>query len=534
MIVDLGQPGPQEDVRADVCIVGAGAAGITLARALSGSGLSICLVESGGLKSDPQVEALNEGESCGHVVEFTEGRARGLGGTTTKWTGRCTPFDPEDLEPRDWLPSALWPIPYDEVARYHQSAQIYCGFPWRWSPDARVIARLSPPPVPRFAASRVSPFVWRYAPRGARRYQDWGKRFRRPLRTAHDTRVMLNATLTEFHVSSDDPDRIDAITVRALSGAAARVSARVFVLCCGGVEYPALLLEGKRATGAAFGDSGDQVGRCFQQHVRGVIATVDVDRAGSRRLQELFNVFLRTGGVQHEIGFRLSSEIQRAERLLNASAFMSYVSDPASGWDSAKKAGDALLESRFDAVWPNLGRAATRPWPVIENLFRRGTDRHAFLATERIEVVVDLEQEPDPESRVTLSDRRDAFGRGLPRVDWRINERERTTAARFAAVLRDEFQRLGLGAVKPAAWLDPATPLAEAPVTGTHHHMATTRMSETASNGVVDRNCKVHDMANLYVGGCSVFATGGHANPTFMIVALALRLADHLRATLSG
>jgi choline dehydrogenase-like flavoprotein len=526
MIADLSSLGPRGDVACDVCIVGAGAAGVTLARELQGSGLDVCLVESGGPEVEPASEALSEGDSVGRPIALVEGRARAFGGSSWKWTGRCAVLDPLDFEPRPWVRRSGWPIDHAALAPYYRRAEPYCGFEAPWTDDEASPAGETTPGSP------LAPFLWRYAPQGKRVYVNFGKTQRRALEEAADVRVFLHAHLTAFEVAAGR-DRVEAIVVRALGGAAARITARAFALSCGGIANPVLLLHGARSTGAAFGDGGGQVGRCFQQHPRGVIATVEADAAQSARLQRNFNIFAARRGLQREVGWALTPQLQRAERLLNASVIAVYHADPRSGWQSAKA---VLSDVRAGRLAPDLGAKLARiaaDAGVAKNALRRAAGRHAILETERIDLVVDVEQEPDPESRIVLSDRTDRFGVPLPRVDWRISELERRTSARFAALLQTEIESRGLGRVVLQDWLDPARPLAEARLVETYHHLGATRMSADASSGVVDADCKVHGMANLYVAGGSVFPTGGHANPTFTIVALALRLADRLKATLA-
>jgi choline dehydrogenase-like flavoprotein len=325
---------------------------------------------------------------------------------------------------------------------------------------------------------------------------------------------------------------VSAVRLRSLEGNAARLQARAFVLCCGGVGNARTLLEGARTTGAAFG--GAQVGRFFQQHSRGVIATLQADEAQSARLQRMLNIFRPVGGAQHEIGLALSHDAQKAERLLNASAIVVYEEDPDSGWESAKAVWRRLRAGQVHPeILKKLKNVASEADRVTENVLRRAAGR-TIVRARRIAVLVDLEQAPDPESRITLSDKLDAFGAPLPKVDWRLSELERRTALRFATHIKTEVERLGLAEVALEDWLTSSAPMAETPLRETFHHIGATRMSETAAQGVVDRDCKVHGFSNLYVAGSSVFPTGGHANPTFTIVALAARLADHLRGAMQG
>lgn len=532
MIADLSSLGAEARIECDVCVVGSGAAGATLAHELIGSGLKVCLLESGGLEPEPEALALNEGLVVGRPMSLTASRSRGLGGTTALWTGRCAPLDEIDFEPRDWTPESGWPFPRATLDPYYARAQDYCGFTSPWSDDRAVLRTVPEASLPAFDEDALKLFVWRYAPQGNRVYVNWGKRLRPAFASSDEVRVLLHATVVGFEVSPDGA-QIESVLARSPSGATARVKARAVALCCGGIGNATLLLEGARATGASFGDAGGRVGRFFQQHPRASIAAVEADAAQSKTLQRMFNIFATRRSIQYEIGWALSSEIQRAERLLNASVIAVYEADPASAWESAKALGAGLRRGRLgpDAAG-KVARALRGAPEVTRNALRRLVDEHALLTTRRIDLVIDLEQVPEAESRITLAPHRDAHGGPVPVVDWRLSELERRTAARFAEILQGEFSRLGLGRVAPASWLADGSPLDGSPLTEVFHHIGATRMSDDAQKGVVDADTRVHGMSNLYVSGCSVFPTGGHANPTFSIVALAIRLADHLKATL--
>jgi choline dehydrogenase-like flavoprotein len=167
---------------------------------------------------------------------------------------------------------------------------------------------------------------------------------------------------------------------------------------------------------------------------------------------------------------------------------------------------------------------------VAVNLGRRLVlGQPAILVDPIITILVDLEQDPNPDSRVTLSAQRDRLGMMRAKVDWKISETERRTARLFNGYIAEELKRLGLGETDASPWLTSQSPLRDDELYGTYHHIGTTRMSKDPRDGVVNEDCRSHGIQNLYFAGCSVFPTGGHANPTFTIAALAIRLADHLR-----
>ena len=524
MIVDLASDDLDAEISADICIVGAGAAGVTLALELSARGRSVVLLESGGLAEEAASQTLSEGESVGHPMALEYGRYRVLGGSTTHWTGRCAKLDPIDFQARDWTPYSGWPFGRDVLESYYARAARYCGFTEPWVADDAIPATLGLT-LPAFDPARVEPFAWRYAPqREIRRYRDWGRDYQDDLRQRDNIRVLLHANLVDIEPAPSG-ERVVAAHAASLNGKRVRVQAESFVLCCGGVENARLLLHAAEAHPHTLIANPDMVGRFFMQHPRGKIAALDAEPATARQLQDMFNVFSRRSGAQYEIGFALPESVQRQERLLNASVILLYEADPQSAWEKLKRAAQAR---RPESVGDLLG-ALTNPGEIARNLVRRVLQgRHPVLETRAIDVIIDLEQAPDPDSRLSLADQRDALGLKRVRVDWRIGEMERRTSARFAALLAGEFERLGLGRLRLAPWLDDSGPIPAEALGGTYHHIGATRMAAGAASGVVDSDCKVYGADNLYVQGCSVFPTGGHANPTLTIVAVALRQADIL------
>jgi choline dehydrogenase-like flavoprotein len=274
------------------------------------------------------------------------------------------------------------------------------------------------------------------------------------------------------------------------------------------------------------------IGRFFMQHPRGVIGKLETSPATALALQDRYNIFQVTHGLQYEVGLALSEAAQREHGLLNASAILTYEADPDSGWEATKR----LIGASEDGGrrTGDIGRLLRDPMSAARNLWRRGVQkRHAGFPVTAINVLIDLEQRPDPESRITLTDERDRLGMRKASVDWRLAEQERHTAAVFADILRRFFGETGVGRMRSEPWLQETGPIGDE-LAGTYHHIATLRMSTGPESGVVDADCMVHGTDNLFVAGCAVFPTGGHANPTFTIIALALRLADRLRSRLSG
>ncbi|MYL96727.1 hypothetical protein GR702_02925 [Novosphingobium sp. FGD1] len=523
---------PAGQLQYDVCLIGAGAAGISIAQALAGSRFSICLLESGSGSAEAETQRLYEGEVAGHSMTMDTGRYRVLGGSTSRWTGRCGKLDAIDFQARAWVPHSGWPIGLEDLEPYYEAARAVCGFRRAWQDDSLAASALGLEPI---TDPRLRNFIWRYAPLGSRLYRNWGVEYDAVLKSAENIDAVLHANVTRWHAPAGGK-RVEAVTVSTLEGKQAVIKANLFVLCAGGLESARLLLSSAEDVPGGLGAAMPMVGRFFMQHPRGSIGRLHTNASAAKVLQDRLAIFATRMGLQYESGFALSAKEQQESELLNASVILTYEADPDCGWEAFKElAGIAPDEGARGYGRSGAAlRLARDPGSAVSNLWRRGWQkRHAAFPVRGIDLVIDLEQKPDPESRVTLCDDRDRLGMRRARVAWRVNEEERRTSLRFAEILSDHFEATGIGHVEKADWLFDQGSIGDE-LSGTYHHIATLRMSEGPESGVVDANCQVHGVDNLFVASCATFSTGGHVNPTFTIVALALRLADHIRDRLVG
>ena len=537
MIEDLRDLPHGTTVAADVCVLGAGAAGITITRELARSALRVCLVEGGGMKYEfPDSQLLYQGDNVGVPVSFLGGRLRFFGGTTNHWGGRCAPLEEIDFRRRGWVPHSGWPISRADMDSYYVRAQKIAGFTTPWRSDADTMAYMKVA-LPATTDQWIKPFLWRYAPamKDALVW-NWAIAYRQELRESSNVRVLLHANFTGF-ATEDRRTRVHSMTVASLNGVTATIKAKCFVLCCGGIENARLLLLGEAQNSGAFGNENDLVGRFFMQHPRGPAGLI-VSPKRMSAVQEQFNILRDPDGLQVEIGLALSPESQEKEQLLNCSAVLQYRGDPESGVTAAQDIWRSLLTGRWA---PNMGEKAALIAGDF-SAFMQSVEHRASsgrsLAKDGAEgipsrsaiILIDLEQAPDPESRITLAEERDALGLRRARANWRLGELERRSAKQFISYIAADFARLGIGRCRIEPWLENSSiPIADA-LNETYHYIGTTRMADDPHEGVVDSNCAVHGMKNLYVAGSSVFPTAGQANPTFTLVALALRLADQINA----
>lgn len=520
-IDDLRQLHDGAVLDADVCIVGTGPAGWAIATALSGSGLRVLILESGGLDEEPAAAALNAIRDVG--TPTFNGRTRAFGGTSREWFGRCVPFDEIDFEQRSWVPSSGWPLAPRELQPYVTRAAERLGAT-RWTRDERPPPPGWPAPGPAVDRERLSPVWWQDTiplDSGAALFGD----------RSSEARVLLHATVT--HLDTDPDARVvRSVEVACAPDHRARIRTRLAVLCAGGLENARILLYSNRVRPAGLGNDRDLVGRYLIDHPRDPAISVRIDRRDERAFRRLFGPHRLTlpTGARHafRLGLGLSPELQRAKRLLNAAAIVEEI-----GAESDPVASILRLRQGEVAHWRADARNIVgAPLTAARAVRAMVADDVSPRTVQAMGFELISEQIPDPDSRIRLSGERDPLGLPLGEVDWRVHDLELESQVALAREIDTQLQHLGLARPQLADWILDRTGRAPSLTDGCHP-AGTTRMASDPGRGVVDEDCRVHGVENLYVAGGSVFPTTGHANPTLMIVALAIRLADHVRATLA-
>lgn len=511
---------------ADVCVIGAGAAGIAIAAELDGCGLRVTVLESGRRAFDERTQALYRGAVVGLAHGGMHGyRYRVFGGSTTRWAGQALPLSEVDFADRDWVPGSGWPLDGRTLAPYYRRAAELMAIPPFAAAEARAWpAALAPPP--EFDPELVSAQFSQFSPS-----PDFAAVFGARLETSANVEVVLGANVTEL-VPDPAASGLDSVTARSLAGRRLELRATWFVLCSGGLEVPRLLLSSDRYCDGGVGNGHDLVGRYFQDHPGIEIGTV-VPRDAAR-WRRTFRP-RRAARVKYAPLFSAAPELQRRERLVNAAGMVKFGGRAASDV-AAKTLLRALGRSQFSAQAraeaPAAARALLRnPGPVVRAAGRRYVLRQPGYETSGTPTLVTGgEQAPNPESRVRLGAERDELGLRRLQLDWRVTELDLRSWRRFAEVVAAEFERLGWGGVELDPGLLPDDPAAVTGLVDSGHHMGTTRMAADPARGVVDAECRVHGFQNLFIASSAVFPTGGFSNPTFTIIALALRLADRIKA----
>lgn len=525
MIGPLDSDGELPILEADICVVGAGAVGLAFAAQFMRSPWRVLVLESGLKEPDSTAEDLNVLIPAGLPHEgWRDGRVRAFGGTTLAWDGQLVPMRASEAQERPWVPGSGWPLTVGELQPYYRRVEHLLrteGPPY----DLTAWPRLGMPPL----ELDESLLRVRFAQGAPRIRRNFGVLLRRALERSNNITVLLDATATA--VRCGPHGRCEAVDVRTRSGLQRQVRARWFVLANGGIETARLLLASPSPDGRGVANSSDTVGRYFQDHVSWWAGELHPN--ARRRVQNIFDPRY-INGIRHSLQLEPTDELMRRQGWLNAMAQIAFELPEAEGWLEVRRllrslqAGKVQLPSRDESL-----AMARGSWGLSRLLLTRVVaQRRRSPNSGSIRLVVNVEQAPNPESRVQLSSELDSFGMPRARLNWQLGELESRTLTGFAQVVAGELERLNLGTVQ----------LAQAPDFGSRdilgaakdmfHHMGTTRMSRLPKDGVTRHDLRCHDVDNLYIAGPSVFPAGGIASPTFTALALCIRLADHLKTRL--
>ncbi len=517
-------------VSSTVCIIGAGVAGITLALELDKAGVDVCVLESGGYHADDDTRDLYRGENIGMPYSFADGcRSRYLGGSSNCWGGWCRPLDPWDFERRPWVAHSGWPFGADELApwyaRTHPLLQLgpqNFDPAWWEAQTGRHDVRRYP-----FATGNIRDTVSQFSPPVR-----FGKIYREGLRATNNVRVYLYANVVNIDTNAEATE-VTGVEVATLTGKRITVSAKIFVLATGGIENARLLLASNRVQTCGLGNGHDLVGRFFMDHPRLMTASVRFAPQWARnKLYDIKyhyqNAAVSAGGQYFSSQFALTREVLEREGLLNSRVwfFSLFHGEGSPGAAALIRCKEALLhkDQPGRSISRDLRTMLANPVDTVGFGLTRLFQWRPLIKEVKMQAIV--EAEPNRNSRVTLSEQRDQLGLPRVKVDWRLTELVQRTFDRTFGLLGQELETMGVAQVRLDAPLEGhAWPMG---LEGTWHHMGTTRMHDSPREGVVDRNLKVHGIANLYIAGSSVFPTVGANFPTITIAALTLRLGSHL------
>lgn len=516
MHFDLRELAPESVIEGDICIVGAGAAGLSLALEFDGSPVRVVLLEGGGFEHENKLQDLYCGPTTGQpYYPLTASRLHYFGGTTGLWGGQCSPLDDIDFVSRPWVEHSGWPIKRADLDSYYMRAhQLLSLGAYDYDVSAFLkkrsdLAELLP------ANHSVYSKLWRFVPPSL---LNFNQRFKSALLKSKNITLYTHANATKILVD-ETASRVTGISVTNHAGRPQSVRAKKYALCCCAIQNARLLLASNDRTTAGLGNDHDHVGRYFMEHVELKAAELWLRNATPLKLYH----------------YRYAETVARAELAITAE----------------KQAEHAILNGTASLMPLNLAHEIK---PMIEiwsdedsrkNLARLVADREDADARARkmnrvqrhlehkaYELFIRLEQAPNRNSRVELDAQLDPLGMPRAKLHWELTSLEKHSLRNICQLIGHQVGIADVGRVRLLEYLWDENDRTWPSFTGAGwHHIGTTRMSDDPKTGVVDRDCRVHAIDNLYIAGSSCFPTSGAVNPTFSIIALTLRLADHLKQT---
>jgi hypothetical protein len=559
MIEDFSSLSEEIHIHAELAVIGSGPAGIVVALEASKHGISVVLLESGKRFYDPAVQELSEAAEWDHSRHAPLSMAvrRQVGGTSVIWGGRCVPFDPVDFSSRSFLSVPAWPIDYKELQAYFQRAceWMVCG---RAVFSASEIPHLRSGIVPGFVDGGIlgsSLERWSLP-------TDFGKTYQERLEQSAQVRLLTGVTCTEI-ICPSHGGRAEHLECRTHTGGRMLVTAKAFVVACGGLESTRLLMSSSGPQGEQLGNRSGHLGRWYMAHVEGSVANIrfstpprrtiygyerDIDGAYVRRRFSFTEEYQHTHKLPNVVGWLGNPEIPDARHESGQLSFVYLALTSPLGHRFAPEAQRLALTGAEIPGTP-YGRATITPHcSHVRNILRQpfSTSRFVvdfgarrFLARDRrmpgffvynkqnlYPLQYHGEQLPNLASTVVLSREKDKLGRNKLTIDLRFLQSDVDGIVRAHEHWDHYLRKLGVGRLEYLH--QDLYQAVEQRLGGGFHQAGTTRMSASSSDGVVDQNLAVHGVPNVYVASSSVFVTSGQANSTFMIVAFALRLADYL------
>jgi choline dehydrogenase-like flavoprotein len=550
---------------ADLAVVGAGPAGIVTALEVANAGFDVVLVESGERRYRPEIQRLADAAAWDphRHAPMSMATRRQVGGASVIWGGRCVPFDPVDFEPRSSVRDSSWPLTYGELLPFFQRAcdWLRCG---RAVFDAREIEHLACKTlVPGLGDgdTRASSLERWSLP------TNFGREYASRLKQSGRIRLVTGLSCTEV-VRSPGDSHVELLEARTLDGKGVRIRARRYVIACGGLETTRLLLASRRGPrDEGLGNHSGHLGRWYMGHLEGVVANV---RFTTPSRDTIYGYEQDADGVYVRRRLSFSREFILEEQLPNIVAWLANPppADPTHDSGPLSFAYLALASSLGPLLAPDAQRrsltgddvpgapyAPTKKGPVhahLQNILRElgptarfvgGFGYRRFIARRRVPgffirnsanvypLQYHGEHLPNADSRVTLADERDAVGMPRLRIDLRFSPEDIDGVIRAHRCWDAYLRSSGCGRLEYLAE-DVEAAIGEQ-AGGGFHQMGTTRMSVRQADGVVTPQLAVHGFDDLFVASSSAFVTASQANSTFMVIVLALRLADHLRSALA-
>lgn len=510
MHVDAKNLVDNSEIRGDICIIGAGAAGISMALDLNDTSQKVILLEGGGFEYDEQVQKLYEGKTTGQkYYPLSSTRLHYFGGTTGTWGGYCSPLDEMDFEERSWVPNSGWPISLKDLEPFYKKATDLFELQSENFNSDYWMKKTSTEDHLKMNKNVVYNKMWQFSPPTR-----FGEKYKESIVNSKNIHLYTYANVTNIK-TDENLKNVEEVIIKNHNGKKHKVKAKKIILAAGAIQNARLLLASNTQCAKGLGNEYDLVGRYFMEHIELNSAELWL----KHKIPMAFYSFHGAEKTKARAELAISSASQKKFKILNGTASLKLLA-------KARHIKPFIDVYGLPGKWHREEKTFfERISNKIEKINESNIDNieKAYMLYSRIE------QAPNPNSRVFIAGDKDALGVARANLHWEITDFEKRSIRKIYEIIGHQIGLSDLGRIRlleslrdvnDKSWPEFTTPGL--------HHMGTTRMSNDPKKGVVDSNCKVHGISNLYVASSSCFPTSGAANPTYTIVALSLRLSDYL------
>ncbi|MBX9689383.1 MAG: GMC family oxidoreductase [Candidatus Obscuribacterales bacterium] len=514
MIVDLNSS-KARDFNCDICVVGSGAVGLALGWQLLSSGKSVLLLESGGYEHELREQELYRSSITGLSFYGAQiGRFRVIGGSTTRWGGQILPLEPLDFQKRDWVEASGWPIAYSDLSPYFALASSFLGSD-QLNFDTDLLSRFDIAANP-FDQNDLNYFFSKWSP-----HPDLRTVYLPLMQEAENLTLLYHANLTRIGLS-ETHESVSFLELKNQELQSFSVQAEIVILCLGGIENTRVLLANDSQKKHGIGNESGLLGKYLQDHPFLKVGTVNA--RDPKTMEKYFHARRDESGRGYTPRISITAAKQKELAVLNASAYL----EPEYPLKLLTKCQLANLLRRVKEGGGSARQISEHFQSLLGAEMQLLFGKMRVPRSQQYTLCMMTEQEPSLNSFISLSDKRDRYGIPLTKIHWDTTEKTWSTVLKFSELIQKQFLKAGFSEIQFFDYLKTSYQNARYLFQDFYHHMGTTRMSASAETGIVDQDSKVFGLSNLYVISSSVFPTGGHSNPTFTTIALALRLLDKL------
>lgn len=503
MIFDLNSFNKSDKYNYDAIIIGSGAAGISLGLNLAKRRLRTLILEGGELDYTDWSQDHYYGTVTARDLPYglKDSRQRYFGGSTNCWAGGCGRLDAIDFLERDWIEKSGWPIDIEQMERWYGEAEKFLNISSENSFDD----------LGELLGFETKGLTYTEKVNFAEHY----------FQKIYDSKfldLIFDANFKRFNLD-DNGNSVTNVEVVSKSGVSKKFASKIYTLAAGGIETTKILLNSKKYRRVEIGNSSSTLGKFFCDHPIAPVASL-IDSSGfmDDYKYNIWKYFERTDPNVRIPFFKLTDELQITHKLLNGAVqFYEQELELDPELEAAWKIRNSILNGNFTNISIEEIMSVTSSLQKVIRAYRQRRKREG-----RIALRFQIEQEPRSTNQIALIDETDSSGLNKVNLHWDFGDSERRTIEYLVAATTKALHPFGVTLMIDKQLINSNDLPFD--LRGGQHHCGTTRMSKSASSGVVDRNLKVWDMKNLYICSSSVFPTNGWVNPTLTIIALAQRL----------